>query len=94
MERSLINFIIERGLDISWNCMTRVDKISPDLLKLMKRAGCYEVGFGIESGSDRILELIKKRLTTKQIEKGVRWAQEAGIDVRVKCTECDKILLT
>jgi len=74
--------IIERNIDVSWNCMTRVDKITPELLKLMHKAGCYETGFGIESGSDRILKFIKKSLTKDQVRQGVRWAKEAGIDVR------------
>ena len=74
--------IIEKKLDIWWNCMTRVDKINPELLKLMKQAGCYEIGFGIESGSDRILQFIKKATTTDLVRKGVRMTQEAGIDVR------------
>ena len=74
--------IIERGLDVGWNCMTRVDRVTLELFKLMKKAGCYEVGFGIESGSDRVLKFIKKNLTTDQVKKAVGWAKEAGIDVR------------
>ena len=62
--------------------MTRVDKITPELLKLMKKAGCYETGFGIESGSDRVLEFIKKSITKDMVRQGVKWAKEAGIDVR------------
>lgn len=74
--------IIEKKLDIGWNCMTRVDKITPELLALMKKAGCYEIGFGIESGSDRILQFIKKSTTTDLVRKGVKMTKEAGIDVR------------
>ena len=74
--------IIEKKIDVRWNCMTRVDKISPELLALMKKAGCYEIGFGIESGSDRILQFIKKATTTDSVRKGVKMTQEAGIDVR------------
>jgi len=78
----ICKLIIEKKLDIWWNCMTRVDKITPELLKLMKHAGCYEIGFGIESGSDRILQFIKKATTTDAIRKGVKMTHEAGIDVR------------
>ena len=74
--------MIERKIKVGWNCMTRVDKITPELLKLMKKAGCYETGFGIESGSDRVLEFIKKSITKDMVRQGVRWAKEAGIDVR------------
>ena len=76
------NGIIEKKLDISWNCMTRVDKINPELLALMKKAGCYEIGFGIESGTDRILQFIKKATTTDLIRNGVKMTKKAGIDVR------------
>lgn len=74
--------IIEKKLDVGWNCMTRVDKINPELLALMRKAGCYEIGFGIESGSDRILQFIKKATTTDLIRKGVKMTKDAGIDVR------------
>ena len=74
--------IIERKLDVGWNCMTRVDRITPDLFRLMKQAGCYEVGFGIESGSDRVLKFIKKGITTTQVRNAVKMAKEAGIHVR------------
>lgn len=74
--------IIKRRLDIWWNCMTRVDKINPYLLRLMKKAGCYEVGFGVESGSERILKFVKKNLTKGQIRQGVKLAKKAGIAIR------------
>src|SRR3989338_1122273 len=74
--------IIEKKLDIWWNCMTRVDKINQELLALMKKAGCYEIGFGIESGSDRVLEFIKKSTTTDSVRKAVKMTKDAGIDVR------------
>ncbi len=78
----ICHLIIEKKLDISWNCMTRIDKVTPELLRLMKEAGCYEVGIGIESGSDRVLQFIKKSLTTDKVREGVRWAHTAGLDVR------------
>ncbi len=78
----ICNGIIEKKLDIGWNCMTRVDKVSPELLALMKKAGCYEIGFGIESGSDRVLQFIKKATTTNLIRKAVKMTHDAGIDVR------------
>jgi radical SAM superfamily enzyme YgiQ (UPF0313 family) len=78
----ICNGIIERGLDIGWNCMTRADRVDLELLKLMKKAGCYEVGFGIESGSERVLKLIGKGLTKEQIRESVKNAKKAGLDVR------------
>lgn len=78
----ICRLIIEKKLDIGWNCMSRIDRVTPELLKLMKQAGCYEIGIGIESGSDRVLKFIKKGLTTKVIKRGVKDAHAAGLDVR------------
>ncbi len=78
----ICRLIIEKKLDIGWNCMTRIDRVTPELLTLMKQAGCYEIGIGIESGSDRILKFIKKGLTTDTIRKGVQEAHKVGLDVR------------
>ena len=71
--------IKSRGLDIGWACSSRVDTISRSLLKKMKRAGCFLIYYGIESGSQRILNFIKKGIRIDQIVKAVRWTKEAGI---------------
>ena len=64
----------------SWHCEgTRVDIVSPQLLKLMAKSGCKKVVFGVESGSPRILELIGKRITIEQVKNAFKWAREAGI---------------
>lgn len=64
----------------SWHCEgTRVDIVSPELLKLMAKTGCQKIVFGVESGSPRILELIGKRITIEQVKNAFKWAREAGI---------------
>jgi len=67
------------GLNIQWNCDARVDSIDPDLLKRMKRAGCWMISYGIESGSQKVLDQIRKGITLDQAEQAVSWTQEAGI---------------
>jgi len=74
--------IRDRKLDITWSCLTRVDRVSPELLKIMKKAGCWQVIYGLESGDPEILRSVKKGTTIKQAEKAVRWSKEAGLDVR------------
>jgi anaerobic magnesium-protoporphyrin IX monomethyl ester cyclase len=72
--------ILSRGLDIEWMCMGRVDTISKDLLKEMKKAGCVSIGYGIESGSQHVLdEYIKKNITLEAAEKTIKITKEAGI---------------
>jgi len=68
-----------KELKISWDCDSRVDSISPEILEAMADAGCKKVAFGVETGSPRILELIRKKITVEQIEKAFKWAKKAGI---------------
>lgn len=71
--------IMERGIDISWLCMGRVDTVDRETLQMMKRAGCTQVFYGFESGSEKILETIDKRITKEQVRNAVRMTQEAGL---------------
>jgi radical SAM superfamily enzyme YgiQ (UPF0313 family) len=71
--------IIREGIDLSWSCLGRVDMITPEILKLMHRAGCWEIGYGIESGAQHILDLEKKKINLAQVEQTVAWTKEEGI---------------
>jgi radical SAM superfamily enzyme YgiQ (UPF0313 family) len=53
--------------------------VKPETLKLMKKAGCWQIAYGIESGSPQILEVMKKNITLKQVKQTLRWTKEAGI---------------
>jgi len=68
-----------KDLKIGWNCDARVDSVDPEMLSLMKRAGCWMISYGIESGSQEILDGIKKGIKIEQVEQAVRWTKEAGI---------------
>lgn len=59
--------ILTRGLDITWSCRTRVDKVSPELVRLMQKAGCRRINFGVESGTEEGLISIKKQCTLQQV---------------------------
>ena len=69
-------------LDMRWTCNARVDYMTPQILKLMKEAGCWAIAYGIETGSQRILDYMGKRITLAQVRKAVRWTREAGIRSR------------
>ena len=77
--QDICNRLIELGLDISWTCLGRVNHVTADNLRLMKRAGCWQISFGIESGSQEILSLINKRIRLDQVRQAVRLSREAGI---------------
>lgn len=67
------------GIHLPWTCFTRVNLVDPELLSAMKKAGCYQIFFGIESGSQRLLDLIKKDITLDQARKAIKSCKEAGI---------------
>jgi anaerobic magnesium-protoporphyrin IX monomethyl ester cyclase len=68
--------------DIKWHCLGRVDKVDPEQLRAMAKAGCVSIGYGIESGSDTMLKEMKKHITAEQARNAMRWAAEAGITPR------------
>lgn len=79
---AVCNDMIASGLNLSWSCDARVNAVSEKTLALMKKAGCWEIAFGIESGSQKILDLVAKDITIEQIQTGVRLTHEAGIKVK------------
>jgi len=72
--------LIESKLKISWCCSGRVNSVSNlSLLKLMKRSGCWQINYGIESGSQKILDFANKAITLEKIKNAVRLTHMAGI---------------
>jgi len=78
---SICDGIIREGWDLKWGASSRVDTLSRQLLMKMKRAGCWLIYLGIESGSQKVLETIGKRITLDQVRRAVRMVNEAGIEV-------------
>lgn len=70
---------IKNNLGVKWNCNGRLNYAEPKILKLMKRAGCVFVNYGIEAMDDKVLKNMNKALTTKQVVNGVEATFEAGI---------------
>ena len=59
----------------------RLNTLDRELLSRMKEAGCYSINIGIESGSDRVLKMIKKSLKVSEIREKIRLIREAGLPV-------------
>jgi radical SAM superfamily enzyme YgiQ (UPF0313 family) len=74
--------IIQRGMKIEWLVNSRVDRVTTDLLHLMKQAGCISIAFGVESGSDAILRRIRKGTRSQTALAAVRMAKAANIRVK------------
>ncbi len=75
----LCDLIIENNLNISWGCTARVDTVKPDVLKRMKQAGCWEISFGLETGSNELLQKMEKAARVEVSEQAVNWTADAGI---------------
>jgi radical SAM superfamily enzyme YgiQ (UPF0313 family) len=75
---------LDRGYHetLPWQIATRVDSVNGEILANLKRAGCYLVSFGIESGVGRLLDTVEKGAEVEQAEAAVRLAKEAGLIVR------------
>ncbi len=76
--QELCKEIIKRGMKIPWTANSRAD-VDLDTLKIMKTAGCRLLCVGIESGSQQVLDQMKKNLKVNQIRKFMQDAKKAGI---------------
>lgn len=81
--KSRLNDLCERligmKLDLSWSCLGRVNHVDAESLSLMQRAGCWQISYGIESGSQEILKGIRKNTTLEQIRQAIAMTRRAGI---------------
>ena len=71
--------LVRRNTGIKWNAFSRVDTISPEIVETMAKAGCQAICFGVESGSQQILDLVKKQSSLHLVKEAMRMTQNAGI---------------
>ena len=71
--------LLEKQLDIRWECNTRANLIDESLLRVMKNAGCNFIKIGVETGSQKILEYMDKGVTLDDIENAARLFRKVGI---------------
>ena len=73
--------IVDNGITIEWGCEGRVDSTCMELFPAMAKAHCRTLMFGIESGSQKILDRLKKEQTLAEVETAVNAAKKAGIEI-------------
>ena len=78
---SICKEIIKRKINIKWKALSRVNTVDQELLTWMKRAGCWMIFYGFESGSQQILDNIRKNQTIEQGLTAARLTKKAGIDI-------------
>lgn len=75
----LCDLIVQEGLDIRWSCNSRVDTLDEQRLDAMKRAGCWLIAFGVESGSEELLQKMRKGATVEQSRRAIQLCRNRGI---------------
>jgi radical SAM superfamily enzyme YgiQ (UPF0313 family) len=76
---ALCNLIINSGMKMTWSCASRVDVVNAETLKLMAKAGCWEISFGLETGSNELLQKMDKAASIEKSRQALQWCADAGI---------------
>jgi len=71
--------IMARKLKFQWSANSRVDTVTPELLEKMKEAGCYFICYGVESGNQKILDIVRKKITPDKVRKAIKISKDAGM---------------
>ena len=71
--------IQRRGLDVGWDIRARVDTVDEETLKALRAAGCERIHYGVEAGSDRFMEVLRKGITVEDARRAFRLTKQAGI---------------
>lgn len=74
-----LDTLLNQNLNMTWNCESRVDIMTKSLLQKMKKAGCISIQFGVEAGSQEMLDCLKKNVTMDQIRNVFSWSRELNI---------------
>jgi len=72
--------LISRKMNVVWSCLSRTDHVTPETLKAMKSAGCWQIIYGIESGSQDTLDRINKNINLSGIKETIFQTRTAGIE--------------
>ncbi len=69
-----------RGIRIPFECITRADRVNPQIADALARMGCFRVWIGSESGSQRVLDAMERGVTVEQVQQAVELARQRGIE--------------
>lgn len=75
--------LITENLDLEWTCFARIDTMNEQILKKMKKAGCYQIMYGVENFNQEILDNLAKGIKVEKIEEVISATRKAGIVTRV-----------
>src|SRR5262249_6082767 len=75
----LCEAFLDNGFTFSWSCNSHPNLLDLRTMQLMKRAGCWQIAYGIESGSQRILDVVKHEVRIPKMRETLRMTRAAGI---------------
>jgi anaerobic magnesium-protoporphyrin IX monomethyl ester cyclase len=78
----ICRMILKRGLAVNWFAIARVEHVDMDMLLLMRRAGCIQISYGVESGSEAVRRALNKPLSREKIRRAFSLTTRAGILAR------------
>lgn len=82
---SLFEGMIKSNINLTWNCSTRADRVNPEILKLMKAAGCHTIAIGMESVDATVLKNIRKGVSAENIREAISMIKRSGMDTILFC---------
>jgi len=78
----LFDRVRREGLSFPWTCMARINNVTYEFLKYLKENGCWNIAFGIESGDEQVLKVIRKNITPERVRVVIDWCYELGIETK------------
>ena len=74
--------LVEKGYNLTWSCDARASDVTKEGLSLMKAAGCWQIAYGVETGSERIMKFLKKGINFSDIYNAFEWTKKEGISTK------------
>lgn len=81
--KDFCRLLAENNIDLTWSCFSRVDTVDLETLREMKKAGCHQVMYGVESADAQILNNLNKKISLQKVEESVSATKIAGMEVRL-----------
>jgi anaerobic magnesium-protoporphyrin IX monomethyl ester cyclase len=78
----LFDLLNKEGLHFSWTCMARINNVTFEFLQFLGNNGCWNIAFGIESGDESILNVIKKNISIENVRKVIDWCYKLKIKTK------------
>lgn len=78
----LFEILEEEKISIYWTCLSRINNTDYEFLKFLKSKGCWHISFGIESGDENILKLIKKNISLDKAVEVINWCKKLKIKTK------------